>query len=152
MNDLQRVKLGFELRATEESWPPVNAEWLWFESERPFESARYRLVSVPWFVSGLALGDTIEAIVDEASRVERWSVAERSGSDLIWILKHELELWAEIDDLCDLGCLAENYQNFHFAVSVPASVETPRIDEILERIEIKQGQIAFPVWQRESVS
>ena len=148
--DMHRVKLGFALQSQDESWPPVAAEWLWFESREPFVGGRYRLVSVPWFVAGVALGDTIEAAVDETSTVTSWEVTERSGNDLVWLLVNETDLWSEIDALCDLGCLVENYQDFHFAASVPAGVDAHGVDAVLERVMAKGGQVAFPVWQREA--
>ncbi len=147
---MERIKLGFELASVAASWPPVSGEWLWFDSEKPFDDAPYRLASVPWFVPGLALGDTIEAVVDESSTVTSWAVVERSGNDLVWLLVDELDLASELEALRALGCQVENYQDYHFAVSVPVEARTADIDPILANVAAKGGQVAFPVWQRET--
>ena len=142
------LKLGFELASTDGFWPPVDAEWLWFEPLGRAFDGPLKLVNVPFFVSGMALEDVISVEVDEFSVVKNWSVCEASGNDLVWLLRDDADLSAELESLRDLGCRVESWEDYHFAVSVPQTLDTAAVDKVFDQVEGKNGQIAFPVWRR----
>lgn len=55
------VKVRFALERDADGWPPAESEGLWAEE---LEKGLYRLDNTPWFVSGVAADDLVEARPD----------------------------------------------------------------------------------------
>ncbi len=140
-------KLRFALEI-EEDWPPVATESVWCERI----GDAYRLLNAPFFISGLAYGDTFIATVDPVNGcVFEHQLVEASGHSLVWVLNNDaLDFREARQGLLDLGCSIEGLPAFQLqAIDVPTGVDVTAINAAVGRLEELGLALAFPVWRHE---
>lgn len=92
-------KVAFSLRRDEDGYPPADSEGLWaIPTDNPF---RYIVDNIPFFVEGIALGDEIDAAMQEDLLTFRQMVQDGGHSTL----------WAFADDPSIMASLRETLRN-----------------------------------------
>lgn len=138
-------KLAFALDAGD-GWPPVYTEHVWCVKA----GSIYELRNAPFFIKGLALGDKFSAEPDAVNGcVFEFAIVEPSGHSLVWIAEHEgLKLEPYKDELVHLGLGIEVFSQFkHYAIDVPASVDSEQVNRVMDMLQELGFMMAFPVWR-----
>lgn len=138
-------KVAFALD-TDGDWPPVAVEHVWCEKT----GSIYQLKTTPFFISGLAFGDTFSAKPDPINGcVFEFNVVEPSGHSLVWIMEPTgLKLDQYETELYGLGLRFEGFPRFKlYAVDVPASVDSDAVNPLMDKLEALGFAMAFPVWR-----
>ncbi|WP_347353291.1 DUF4265 domain-containing protein [Intrasporangium sp.] len=125
----------FSIRQDEDGWPPVSVEALWAES-RGLD--RLSIVSVPFFVAGVAPGDVVLTVWHEG---ERWAstVDLRGGHSVIRVgtfPEERGETWAvdKLNEFENMGltCESSGPPFWLVAVDIPAGADIASIKRHLE--------------------
>lgn len=140
-------KVAFALEV-EDGWPPVAVEYLWCERS----GTTYQLKNAPFFIKGLALGDTFSAEPDAVNGcIFEFTTQDSSGHSLVWIIEQDgLELEPYKQELLRLGCSIECFPAFKlYAIDVPVSAEHEAINATMNKLESLGFAMAFPVWRHD---
>ena len=130
----------------EDGWPPVSSESVWCEE---VESG-YRLVNVPFFISGLAFGDVFAAEPDPVNNsVFEFEVISKSGHSVVWLLNNnDIDLTRFKEHLLEIGCSIESMMKFSLcSIDVPPGIDIERFDCLIQEYESKGVDFAYPVWR-----
>ena len=135
--------LKFRLDADDSGWPPVGSESIPVIGH---EDGTYEVAVPPLFVKGISVGDCISADVDDENYVRNWSHRSLSKRSTIWILKGNAKnLEHRIDSLRKLGCNIERLTSIGlYAIDVPRHIAVSDIDDLMSKIEMDGGHIAYP--------
>lgn len=140
-------KLLFSLN-TNDGWPPVSSEGVWSEKV----GNNFRLLSIPFFIKGLAFGDEFEATPDEVNNhIFEYKVIKESGHSVVWLMNIEnKELSKYIAEIESIGCKVEVLKQFKiYSIDIPPNINVVKVDEALNKIENKGVAIAYPTWRHE---
>jgi hypothetical protein len=138
-------KVAFALDV-EDEWPPVATEHVWCKRIGNL----YQLENTPFFIKGLALGDTFSAEPDAVDGcIFEFSVVEPSGHSLVWIAEQRgLQLQPYKEQLAHLGLAIEVFPAFrHHALDVPPSADADAVNAMMNKLQDLGFAIAFPVWR-----
>lgn len=144
---LRMERLCFALDV-EDGWPPVATESVWCERVGDV----YTLVNAPFFINGLAYGDTFIAEPDQTNGyIFEFQIAESFGHSSVWVISSDaMDFKDEKQGLVRLGCSIEGFSTFHlYAVNIPAAVDSLSISPAVDRLEALGFVLAFPVWRHE---
>lgn len=124
-------KLGFRIGNIEDGWPPYDVEHMWVKE---CGDNTYKIENVPFFVSGIALGDIIFAKTDRLNYVSEWRLLHPSENSTVWILEHGA---TDITGrLAQLGCTFERGSpSSLLAINVPSSIDPETFFGALEDLE-----------------
>lgn len=127
------VQIHFELEPDEDGFPPVSVESL---SATPLGNGIYRIEAIPFFVEGIALGDTVSASKHEG---ELWfdDVEDDGGHSTVQIIIFEQNRVPELQEtLSQLGCTtAASQLAVLIAVDIPPGVNWKPIQKFLDEGE-----------------
>lgn len=140
---MEKVCFALDIR---DDWPPVATEHVWCERI----GALYRLKNAPFFIHGLAFGDTFSAIPDSVNGcIFDFTVEESSGHSLVWVIEQNgLKLSPYKDALLGMGCKIEGFPAFQLhAIDVPASADAEAVNAVIDKLEELGLAIAIPVWR-----
>ena len=136
-------KIIFKIDADEDDWPPVASEGIWCEQKDDL----YTICNAPFFVKGIAYGDTvrIRGVGDNEFAIEE--VVEKSGNSTVWLYFGNKEVNKNlIEDLGHLGCGYEGGAvEGYFSVNVPKGVSMDEVSKIIALAE-ERGDVfaAYP--------
>lgn len=129
-------------------WPPVASEGVWCERT----GTDYKLINAPFFIKGLAYGDTFKAELDPVNEhVFDFEIVEESGHSLVWMLNNsDLDVTLLRSQILALGCSLEELEQFSlFSIDVPPSVDKLAINDVIDSAEEAGFDFAFPVWRHD---
>mgnify|MGYP001266379421 CR=1 FL=1 len=115
----QKVKIRFDLEGN-----PVSGETIWAEV---VGENLYRLINIPFYAEGYALGDIIYCQRKEEQK-EALRLEKDSGNGTIRIYfqsNQEILVQEILEELGSIGCQVEKASDGLVAVSVPFDVEVP---------------------------
>ena len=138
-------KVAFALDVND-GWPPVATEHVWCKKT----GLIYQLKNAPFFIKGLALGDKFSAEPDAVNGcIFEFACVETSGHSLVWISEQGgLILEPYKDELVHLGLSIEVFSQLkHYAIDVPASVDSDAVNTVMDRLQELGFAMAFPVWR-----
>jgi hypothetical protein len=142
---MEKVRFALDV---EDGWPPIAIEGVWCERTGDL----YELKNAPFFIKGLAFGDTFIAEPDPVNEcIFEFQVVESSGNSLVWVMDNaDLDFETSKKKLNELGCRVEGFPNYKLhAIDIPASVNTAAINILVDEVEQLGFAIAFPVWRHE---
>ncbi|MCH8179492.1 MAG: DUF4265 domain-containing protein [Proteobacteria bacterium] len=113
-------KVIFDLDV-EDGYPPVASEGLW---ATPLDSGDFRIDNIPFYVPGLALGDTV-SVEEEDGILYGTGVVEQAGHSTVRVVFFDAAVVDEVRAaLVVLGCGWENMKDATFtAVDVPPEAD-----------------------------
>jgi hypothetical protein len=126
-------------------WPPIKAE--------PLACARqshgYEVLTAPFFIQGLSVGDIITLQRNSSGEVTAWSHVTKSKRSTVWLLgPHSTELTNELEKLHRAGCSIHHYPGEPLTViDVPARVSADSLEDGIGRFRVIQVAIAYPSWR-----
>ncbi len=135
-------EISFRLTVDQDGWPPVSVEHL-----RIREIPEGVVVeSVPFFVTGISVGDLLSVERDVEGFVEHWETLQKSEHSSVWLMGNGSKDHSEIlNRLLILKCNIETLTSLNFhAVDVPNTVQIAQIDEVLADFQKEGGQVAYP--------
>jgi hypothetical protein len=115
--------VAFDLPAESNSWPPVEIERLWVAKTRvKFEP---EVLNTPFFVKGIALGDTIRVRADHDRRELVFEeLITESGNSTIRLIPMEASIMSHVTSVIEgAGCswYTSRFESY-VAVNIPAAV------------------------------
>jgi hypothetical protein len=131
-----------------DGWPPVSSEGVWCEKA----GNNFRLLSIPFFIQGLAFGDEFEATPDEENNhIFEYKVVKESGHSVVWLMNIEnIDLSKYIAEIERFGCKVEVLEQFKiYSIDIPPNINVGKFDEVSKKIENKGAAIAYPTWRHE---
>jgi Domain of unknown function (DUF4265) len=75
-------RMAFDLEV-EDDWPPVSVETVWVKVA---EGGKFRIDSIPFFVTGIAVGDLVEGDTDQENVLRFARKIEGSGHSTIQVI------------------------------------------------------------------
>jgi hypothetical protein len=134
------VEVAFYLPQADDIPEGVGVEFLWAE---PLGGDRYRILTLPSFVDGIAVDDVITATTS-GPELAFESVIERSGRSMIQVVVEDSDVDPDVfmAPLKDLGCVFHRARKGSsvYSVDVPASVDIVQVLGYLE--EAKSREVA----------
>lgn len=138
-------QVGFALDV-QEGWPPATAEWVWCEEREGI----FELLSAPFFIEGLAVGDQFRADPDAANGlIFAHEIVRQSAHSLMRVLDtRRIGLEYSAQYLLTLGCRIARPQQFGMiAVDVPPEVDGVTIATATDQLRRVGFALSFPVWR-----
>jgi hypothetical protein len=136
VTDTELVRIRFQLQQDDDGWPPVRSEGLWGEH---LGDRQYRLDNVPWFVRGVAEGDTVLAEPDSEGTMWATERLQWSGNCTIRVIPLADgplagSQQAVLDELTPLGASGEGFgERLNIvAFTVPPTADVAAIKKRLE--------------------
>jgi len=126
-----QTKLVFPLEPDDDGYPPVAAESVWVTEQEP---GRYRIENIPFFAKHAALGDLVEATIEDGVLTYK-RTANHCGNSLVRVVYYEGTDPAEVRrELDGMGCATEwDAAHSLIAVHIPASVALKSVQAFLQR-------------------
>lgn len=125
------TRVHFLLTPDADGYPPASGETLWAEE---LGGSLYRIDNIPFYVTGIAVGDVVEARVIEGN-LTFVGLLQPSGHSTIRIVTYDPDAVSDVREQFDrLGCTAELLSNSKLiAVDVPRDIDLTQIRAELER-------------------
>lgn len=131
--------MHFPLEPDEDGWPPVSSEGLWAE---PVGPGLYRLDNAPFFVTGVAPDDVVEAAADEDGNRQFVRVVQMGGRVVARVVPRRDgplggDLRAVLDAFAPLGVTGEGADPAYPLVALDIG---PGIDRAAAKRLLVEGQ------------
>lgn len=128
--DSDSCKILFYMEQDEDGWPPYTAESLWAIKK---DNGNFEINNIPFYVRGIALGDTISATWDGEIMVFK-EVVESSENCTLRIIFDDLSCKEPVcNALVRLGCMCEGADvDILVAVNIPPETEYDDVIDFLE--------------------
>jgi hypothetical protein len=136
VNTDDMVKIVFKLEKDEDDYPPADYESVW---ALPLEEGLFQIDNIPFFVTGIALGDVVSAISD-GDELRFQEVVRPSGhSTLRLIIYDKSEVPTVRKLLEERGCTSEgSHIPGLISVDVPPSVSLAALRAMLDEGEAQE--------------
>lgn len=138
--------LTFRLEVVE-GWPPVAAECLPCKKDKE----KYRILSPPFFIKDLSVGDVIEITETDQDQVYAWKHVAKSGRSTVWVmLLGSSNIEDRISQLKELGCNVERLLDRSLlSIDIPEAVRREVVDLCLSSLNPEEVAVAYPSWRHE---
>lgn len=134
--DMNTVKIRFELDIDEDGWPPIKVETL---HAKPLDDGTFEIANTPFFIGGTAFGDVVEARASGDGRLEFAACVKESNYRAISIILFSPDMrQLLIDELQGKECIIE-YGEFSgmkmLAIAIPHTTDYVPIQEFFDAHE-----------------
>jgi hypothetical protein len=107
----------------------------------------YECQVAPLYVKNLAVGDSIQAVVDVNGAVDTWHHLHRSNHSTIWLLrlKSPNNIPEVLNRLRELGCNTVGLDSAgSYAIDVPGELKISVVDDVLATLDVDAVAMRHP--------